>query len=132
MTNVTKTTASWKPAESVTLLGETYTIEVLPYDADPAFKKCNIDGYCENETHRIVIGDLHTWPGWGDESENFIVGTMKHTLRHEIVHLGMHESGLQDSSHVYNGAFAKDEELIDWIAIQGPKIYKAWEQSGAL
>lgn len=24
------------------------------------------------------------------------------------------------------------EELVDWIAIQGPKIYKAWQEVGAM
>ena len=121
-----------KIANSVNVLGTTYTIEVLAYSDDPAFMKSNIDGYCEQGTHRIVIGDLHTWPGWEDESDEFIEAAMKHTLRHECIHAGYNESGLQDSSAVYNGPFAKNEEMIDWWAIQGPKVYKMWEEAGAL
>ncbi len=27
---------------------------------------------------------------------------------------------------------AHNEELVDWIAIQGPKLYKAWQEAGAV
>lgn len=118
--------------KSVDVLGTIYTIEVLPYDADPAFKKCNIDGYCEQGTHRIVIGDLHTWPGWEDESDEFIEAAMKHTLKHEINHTFFHEAGLQESCGTYDGPWSRNEAMIDWWAIQGEKVYKAWKEAGAL
>lgn len=118
--------------KSINVLGTEYTIEVLPYDADPAFRKSNIDGYCEQGTHRIVIGDLHTFPGWEDESDEFIEAAMKHTLIHEAIHGFFNESGLQDSSATYDGPFAKNEMLVDWIAIQIKKIYKALEEADAL
>ena len=121
-----------KISKTVDVLGTQYTIEIKAYNDDPAFAKCNIDGYCEHGTHRIVIGDLHTFPGWEDETEDFIDANMKHTLAHECIHSYFNESGLQDSAHVYNGPYAKDEELIDWIAIQVKKIYKTLEQAGAL
>ena len=119
-------------ANTVNVLGTKYTIEVKKYNDDPAFSKSGIDGYCEQGTHRIVIGDLHTWPGWEDESEEFIIANMKHTLIHEVIHSHFNESGLQDSSAVYDGPFAKNEMLVDWIAIQGPKLYKIWQQANAL
>lgn len=121
-----------KIANSVNVLGTTYTIEVLAYSDDPAFMKSNIDGYCEQGTHRIVIGDLHTWPGWEDESDEFIEAAMKHTLRHEVNHCAMHESGLQESCSAYDGPWSRNEAMIDWWAIQGPKVYKMWEEAGAL
>ena len=121
-----------KIANSVNVLGTTYTIEVLAYSDDPAFMKSNIDGYCEQGTHRIVIGDLHTWPGWEDESDEFIKAAMKHTLRHEVNHCAMHESGLQESCGHYDGPWSRNEAMIDWWAIQGPKVYKMWEEAGAL
>jgi len=31
-----------------------------------------------------------------------------------------------------NGAWARNEEMIDWFALQGPKILKAWQEAGAL
>lgn len=121
-----------KVSKVVDVLGTPYTIEIKGYNDDPAFAKCNIDGYCEQGTHRIVIGDLHTFPGWEDETEEFIDANMKHTLRHEINHCVMSESGLQESCGTYDGPWARHECMIDFWAIQGPKVYKMWEQANAL
>lgn len=121
-----------KVSKVVDVLGTPYTIEIKGYSDDPAFAKHNIDGYCEHGTHRIVIGDLHTFPGWEDETEEFIDANMKHTLAHELVHGILNESGIQDSAHVYDGPWSKCEEMIDFWAIQGPKIYKIWEQANAI
>lgn len=56
---------------------------------------------------------------------------LKEVLRHEIAHAFFYESGLWDSS---NGttAWATNEEMIDWIAIQGLKLYTAWEEAEAV
>ena len=51
----------------------------------------------------------------------------KKVLRHEITHAFFFESGLAE-----NSPFAQNEELVDWMAIQGPKIYKAWQEAGAV
>ena len=48
------------------------------------------------------------------------------SLRHELVHAFMYESGLDVNSHNIE-AWARDEEMIDWMAIQMPKIMKAYE-----
>ncbi len=47
----------------------------------------------------------------------------KRTLRYEIMHAFLNESGLSDSSNQYGGAWAKNEEMVDWFAIQSPKIF---------
>lgn len=39
------------------------------------------------------------------------------TLRHEIVYAFLHESGLSSNSE-----WAMNEEIVDWIALQLPKI----------
>ena len=116
----------------VNVLGTEYSIEYKDYDDDPAFAKLGIDGYCEQGTHKIVICDLHTFPGWEDETDEFIESNMKHTLRHEVNHCAMHESGLQERCNTYNGPWSRNESMIDWWAIQGPKVYKMWEEAGAL
>ena len=51
----------------------------------------------------------------------------KATTRHEIVHAFFFESGLGCESD-----YAQNEELVDWIARQGPKLYRAWAEAGAL
>lgn len=47
----------------------------------------------------------------------------KKTLRHELVHAFLYESGLFNNS---NGDWAKNEEVVDWIAIQFEKMLGAF------
>ena len=57
---------------------------------------------------------------------------LKEVLCHEIVHAFFNESGLQDNSFGIDNSWARNEEMVDWIAIQGAKIYKAWQDADAL
>lgn len=54
------------------------------------------------------------------------------TLRHEIIHAYLSESGLSaNASHCY-GSWAENEEMVDWFAIQSPKIYQTFKEVGCL
>lgn len=44
----------------------------------------------------------------------------------------MARSGLNVNSLPCEDGWATNEEMVDWIAIQGPKIFKAWKEAGAL
>ena len=118
--------------KTVDILSTLYSIEIRKYEDDPYFKEHSCDGYCNGTIHGIVLCDMHTYPGWEKESAEAIEKATQATLRHEIVHAFLNESGLQNSALEYGGAWAKNEEMIDWIAIQGPKIMTAWEKAGAL
>ena len=50
-------------------------------------------------------------------------------LRHEIIHAFLYESGLSCNSQETT-AWAANEEMVDWFAIQGPKIVRAWREAG--
>lgn len=119
-------------AESVRILGTLYTITVKKYDEDEAFDRRSIDGYCDSYTKQIVVCDMTTYKGWENEEKETCAQCQKQTVRHEIVHAFFYESGLDASSNAIDGPWAKNEELIDWLAIQGPKIYSAWKEAGAL
>lgn len=118
--------------ESVNVLGTEYTIIVKKYDEDEVFARRTIDGYCDGLTKQIVVCDMSTYKGWAHEPPETIKEAQKGTLRHEIVHAFFCESGLADSGLCFEGSWAKNEEMVDWIALQGPKIYKAWQEAGAL
>lgn len=109
---------------TVDILGTEYKIKYLSSKEDKRLEK--LSGYCDSYSHLIVIrkdenGNIHDFNAY-----------RKEVLRHEIVHAFFFESGLDDSTFAYNGAWAVNEELIDWIAIQGPKIYKAWKSVKAV
>lgn len=118
--------------QTVSILGVTYTIAVKKYDEDEAFPRRSIDGYCDSWTKQIVVCDMSTYKGWEHEPPETAAAAQKETLRHEIVHAFFSESGLADSSSIVEGAWAKNEELVDWIALQGPKLYAAWQEAGCL
>ena len=116
----------------INILGTKYTIEVKKYGEEEAFERRSIDGYCDGYTKKIVICDMHTYKGWEHEEEETIVAAQKQTLRHEIVHAFFYESGLADSSFAYDGGWANNEEMVDWMSLQIPKIQKVFCEAGCL
>lgn len=116
----------------INILGTEYTITIKMYSEDENFERSSICGYCDALTREIVVCDMATFPGWEHEPERKTAAAQKETLRHEIVHAFFDESGLRESAAKFDGAWSQFEELVDWIAIQGPKIYAAWREAGAL
>ena len=118
--------------ESVNILGTEYAIYIKKYDEDEAFESRSIDGYCDGWAKQIIVCDMSTYKGWEHEPSETVAAAQKEVLRHEIVHAFFEESGLADGSLSPEVAWAKNEEMVDWIAMQGPKIYEAWQEAGAL
>lgn len=117
---------------TVNVLGQPYEIIMKRYDEEEAFERRGIDGFESGFDHEIVVCDMHTHPLWKGDKEQTIQACHKQTLRHEIVHAFLDESGLADSAGRFDLAWSKNEEMVDWFAMQGPKIYKAWQEAGAL
>lgn len=116
---------------TINILGTAYTISIKKYDEDEAFERCDIGGYFVGLTKSIVICDMTTYKGLEYETQEALDAYTKKNLRHEIVHAFFEESGLSDNSSTIEG-WARNEEMVDWIAIQGPKIWKAWQEAGAV
>ena len=117
---------------TVNILGTPYEIIVKKYDEDECFKEKAIDGYCDGFSKEIVVCDMATSEGWKDEKKQTIYVLQKQILRHEIVHAFLNESGLQANASKTENSWVYNEEMVDWIAIQGAKIYKAWQEADAL
>ena len=118
--------------KKIDILGTTYYITFKNYEDDSAFEKRAIMGYCNLYDKVIVICNMNTYPGYENERDSTLTVLTKECIRHEIVHASLAESGLMSSSLSYGGAWADNEEMIDWIALQMPKIYKVWESAGAI
>ena len=116
----------------VKILGTEYNIIKKKYIDDPEFGNQNIDGYCDFFAKEIVYCDMTTYPGWETVGKEIAEISEKHTLKHEIVHAFFNESGLRGSTFVVSGAWAQNEEMVDWIALQGTKIYEAWQKANAI
>lgn len=101
-------------SEKVNVLDTTYTINKIK-EQDKFMIENNLCGYCEFYEKKIVALASDT--------------TSKKELheieRHELIHAFLYECGLNDSSD-----WARNEELIDWLAIQFPKIQALFEKAG--
>lgn len=114
--------------EYVDVLGTRYKISRLP--ADKMGDGCG--GFCDPDLKKIEILKLDTIGEWKSESKEKRTEREKLFLRHEIVHAFLNESGLRDNCAHIDMPWAHNEEMVDWFATQGKKIYKAWEEAGAL
>lgn len=103
----------------VDILGTTYSIK------RKNLKDADADGWCDNTNKTIVIRK--------DNSNN--VGNfeylMKKQLRHEIIHAYLSESGLQ-SNFENCTRWGHNETIVDWMAVQFPKIYKTYKKLNIL
>ena len=114
--------------KTVTILGTKYNV----YLDVPEYKDKDLVGrfgYCSATDKKIVVIDLNTVEGWKDEPVVSKTVQSKITLRHEVIHAFLHESGLWGSSSETEH-WAMNEEMIDWIAHQSPKILKVFRQLG--
>ena len=105
---------------TVNVLGTEYTIKESNKVEDLNLE--NSDGYCDHSTKTIVIDTFKNSPGSLEDLESY----KKLVTRHELVHAFLFESGLNGCS------WAKDEEIVDWIACQFPKLQEAFAQCNAI
>lgn len=113
------------------ILGTEYHVERKKYDDDPKFKEYSAAGYCNGFLKTIVLCDMSTFPNWDKEDTATIQKQEAHIYRHEIVHAYLTESGLADNSNDVE-SWARSEEIVDWIALQGQKIYNTWKEAGCI
>lgn len=102
----------------INVLGTEYKYFYKKETEDEKLRQC--DGYCDSSVKSIVVCDL--------EVDRMTVGdVMAHENRvflHEVVHAFLFESGLSANS------WANNEEIVDWMAHQIPKIVQSLEEAG--
>lgn len=116
----------------VNILGTEYEILKKAYKDEETFERRSIDGFCDSFVKQIIVCDMSTYKGWEHETIETIAQCEKYTLRHEIIHAFLSESGLADSSLRYESGWANNEEMVDWLAIQSPKIVKVFQELNIL
>ena len=110
--------------KKVDILGTEYTIlhdvlpESMPSDADGCMDcSTKIIKIAKQEITRNSLQDMGEYT--------------KKILRHEIIHAFFYESGLWNCSGS-SDEWGMDETITDWIAIQSPKLFKAFKDADAL
>lgn len=116
----------------INVLGTEYEIVFHNYDELGIFEDKGWEAYTDSIKKKIIIGNIKTFPDYEKETEEYCRKCEKETLRHEIVHAFLNESGLQVCSFMPKGGWARNEEMVDWIALQFPKMLEAMKAAGCL
>ena len=109
----------------INILGSKWTIEVVKFAKSAVLKDKDAAAIARQYCRTITISD------GGDKklaSPEEIDNRFKHILRHEIVHAFLTESGLAACGAQSRTPWPKNEEMVDWIAKQLPKISKVYEE----
>lgn len=109
--------------KTINILGVDYTIMYATSQEDAILRDCT--GYCDPSTKRIVICLPPEQGATGDVGN--MDDVLKNTIRHEITHAFFYESGLWACSD-----FGTNETLVDWIALQMPKMAFQMKAAGGL
>lgn len=116
----------------VDILGTKYFIYYLGYDEDPRFKVNGWQAFVGTTSKMIAVGILRTFPEMRAVDDDTLKEVEKKNLRHEIIHAFLNESGLDANTHAPRCPWTQNEEMVDWFAIQMPKIYAVFEKLGIL
>lgn len=109
--------------KSVSILGTQYKIIIIP-ENDYRYKR-DSDGWCDSSSKELLLFNFKQ----DLNSKRDLAEYQKKVLRHEIIHAFLYESGLSINSS-WSNSWAMNEEMIDWLAIQEPKIHKAFKEVG--
>lgn len=114
-----------KKLSKVKVLGTKYTIWQGTEQEFPLLEL--YDAYCDRSNKTIVINIIN--------HENCEIANpewyFKKTLRHEIEHAFLYESGLDSNVNNEKGR-CHDEQMIDWYAVMHNKLHKAYKKVGVL
>lgn len=118
-----------KLPDSIMVLGTEYKIFYETKESNPKMEGSK--GYTELCAKEIHI-DRSWFEGPKDDPNPELILKDLHiegikVLRHELVHAFILESGLSECC-----AWAENEELVDWIARQFPKMAECFEKAGIL
>lgn len=114
--------------QKVNILGTKY---IISFGTDKEFPELiDMDGYTDSSTHKIVVDSM--------EKAKKEIGSKKDlksyqnsVVRHEIIHAFLFESGIAENSNSVE-AWGINEEMVDWFAIQSPKIFKVFQELNVL
>ena len=113
--------------KEISILGTIYKL-IFKNENDEIRLKTNW-GFTDFHTKEIYIHD-----NIEEETDNSCknLNDFKNkVIRHEILHAFLYESGLRENSNQLP-AWAENEEMVDWFAIQIPKIVKVYKELNIL
>ena len=107
-----------KMANKISILGTDYDLEIVARSSDPTMIG---DGYVDTSIKKIRVADMLEEDS--RQAKKDLKKYQQDVIRHEIIHAFLYESGLDSES------WGRDEMIVDWIALQYPKIARAVAQA---
>lgn len=104
------------------ILGTEYELNEKNWRDDELLED-NYNGYCDTSVKKLVVEEMNERKSGQKEDLSYYKKSVK---RHEIIHGFLYESGLDTCC----GWVC--EEMVDWLAIQFPKLQKAFEEAGCV
>lgn len=108
----------------INILGTTY--QLIYKNADEDIKLDELEAYTDFYKKEIVVCKLKTRECFANSDDEKLKRITKKIIRHELIHAFLYESGLDCNSN-RSYSWAENEEMIDWFAIQSPKIYEVYQ-----
>jgi hypothetical protein len=96
------------------ILGTKYTIVFVPEN------KQDYDGICDTSIKQITVVEIAS--DGTDRVKKNLDYVKNKILRHEIIHAFIYESGLD------SGNALDEEQIVDWIAVQSPKLFEIFRK----
>nr|DAM67188.1 MAG TPA: Protein of unknown function (DUF1570) [Caudoviricetes sp.] len=108
----------------INILGSEWNVKFGSEEEYPNLAE--MDGYTDLSTREIVVDNMEASQGQiGAKAD--LGHYQKQVVRHEIIHAFLMESGF-DSNSNSTESWATNEEMVDWFAIQSPKIFKVFNE----
>lgn len=111
-------------SKQISILGANYTLTVTNKTDDSRLEIC--DGLCDETVKELLVDNYINCADDPTSKKNLAVQIQKNK-RHEIIHAFLFESGLAE-----NSSWAQNEEMVDFFAIQFPKLLEAFQAADAL
>ena len=116
----------------INILGTKWTFKKCKYDEDGVFKERNCDAICHTSAKKITVCEAASHPAYTCDTPEIAKDLESKWIRHELIHAFLYESGLDVNSLSPTIGWAINEEMVDWFAIQLPKIVDLCKELGAL
>lgn len=111
----------------IQILGTVWLIRWVKPEDEPRFEGGRLDAFTDHSVRQIIMRDDSDYKQSVEAPDSID----RSTLRHEIIHAFLWESGLWANSNE-SDAWAHNDEMVDWFAIQHEKLHAAFEAAGAL
>jgi len=110
--------------QKVNILGSEWKV-IITNDLKKYSYLNDCNGYCDPTVKECII--QHYVKGKDFEYVNAIEHISK-TIRHEIIHAYLYESGLWRGTLNADISWSMNEEMVDWLSIQMPKIFQTFKE----